>query len=241
MDDTIKFMQRLDREYREISGLSERRYYSIFYSRIEQCTVLVLGFNPGGNPENWNEETELASRKFYENREHEYVDCHYPIAVAMREFLLKVLALDGVNRIRRIPKTNIIFRRSPSQDKMKLRESKAIQEAKPVLEQILRRVSPSVIICEGIETLKKFEKYYCKDVEEEVDGENVSTPNGRNMARIYRADQARVIPIDSSALLLGIGHPSKYSKRKEEWARVIELSKQIVGRALDSNLSGITL
>ena len=78
-------------------------------------------------------------------------------------------------------------------------------------------------------------------VEEEVDGKNISTPNGRNMARIYRADQARVIPIDSSALLLGIGHPSKYSKRKEEWASVIELSKQIVGCTYGSNLSGRTL
>ena len=48
------------------------------YSRIDPSDALVLGINPGGDPGTWTEDM-LASRSFYENWEHEYVDCKYAI------------------------------------------------------------------------------------------------------------------------------------------------------------------
>ena len=225
MDETTDFMRRLDSEYRARSELNERRFYSIFYSRIVPSSTLVLGFNRGGTPEDW-EETKLASTAYYDNWEHEYVDCDYPIAVAMRDFLPKVLSLAGTKDIRRIPKTNLIFRRSSSQTKMSLRPSDAIREAQPILTQILRRVSPRLIICEGITTLDNFERYYCSSVEEEIDGQHVTTPNGRHLARIYRADKAHMISSGTSVILIGIGHPSRYSGRRE-WKDVIQLSRKM--------------
>lgn len=64
--ETISRMQSIDDRYRAISGLTERRFYSIFYSRIDLSKVLVLGINPGGDPTTWTEEL-LASRSFYDN------------------------------------------------------------------------------------------------------------------------------------------------------------------------------
>jgi len=104
-------MKEIDAQYCEKTGFSERRYYSIFYSKIVESPIMIIGYNPGGNPENWNE-SQLASTSFYENGEHEYVDCHYPLAVGTREFLKKVLKLKDFGLIRNFPKTNLYFRRS---------------------------------------------------------------------------------------------------------------------------------
>ena len=46
-------MKELDSEYRDRSGLTERRHYSIFYSRIPPSPLMILGINPGGNPATW--------------------------------------------------------------------------------------------------------------------------------------------------------------------------------------------
>ena len=160
MESSTEFMQRLDQEFRSATGLSERRHYSIFYSQVNPSSLLILGFNPGGNPDTWDESA-LASPAFYENGEHEYVDCHYPIAVSMRQFLKDVDLIRSDEELRSIPKTNIVFRRSRSMDGLKISDAQAIKEAKPVLDQIIDRVAPTTIICEGISTQKHFEKYYC--------------------------------------------------------------------------------
>ena len=64
-------MVRLDTEFRAASGLTDRRFYKIFYSAIAPAPLLVIGFNPGGETDG----TDLnASESFYENWEHDYVD-----------------------------------------------------------------------------------------------------------------------------------------------------------------------
>ena len=222
-------MSRLDHQYREATGLVERRFYSIFYSQVDPSPLLIIGFNPGGDPDSWDESA-LASRSFYENGEHEYVDCHYPIAVAMREFLLKIGSINSEDLLRRIPKTNLIFRRSRSMDGLRLSERDAILEAKPMLDQIIERVVPRVVICEGVSTLQHFEKHYCESIEEEIDGVSVSTPNGQHKARIYKADKAVLSSIQQPVTILGIGHPSKYSGRLE-WSQVIASAKKLLAAA----------
>lgn len=76
--DTLELMADSDRRYRIKSGLTERRHYSVFYSRIDPADAIVLGINPGGDPRTWTAEL-LASQSLYENWEHEYVDCRYAI------------------------------------------------------------------------------------------------------------------------------------------------------------------
>ena len=186
---------------------------------------MMLGYNPGGDPESW-EESRLASTSFYEHGEHEYVDCCYRTARVMSEFLKKVLDIEK-ECIRKIPKTNLIFRRSPSANKLKLKESDAIDEAKPILDQILRRVEPDVIICEGLPTLRNLEKYYCTAHCEKIDGKSVDVPNGKHTARIYRADRAFLSSTGKYVKLLGIGHPSRFGGRSE-WNEVIKFSRNFL-------------
>ena len=224
-DESAKFMKRLDKEYRKKTKISERRFYSIFFSQVNPSPIMILGSNPGGDPKNWDE-SELASTSFYENGEHEYVDCCYPIACVMSEFLKKVLDIEK-ECIREIPKTNLIFRRSVSIKQLPLKVSDAISEAKPILEQILRRVEPDVIICEGFLTLRNFEKHYCTVHCEKIDGESVDVSNGNHAARIYRADHAFLLSTGKYVKLLGLGHPSRFGGRSE-WNEVIQLSRNFL-------------
>ena len=224
-DEAAKFMKRLDKEYRKKTKICERRFYSIFFSQVNPSPIMILGYNPGGDPKNWDE-SKLASTSFYENGEHEYVDCCYPIACVMNKFLKKVLDIEN-ERIRAIPKTNLIFRRSRSVKYLPLKESDAINEAKPILEQILRRVKPDVIICEGFLTLRNFQKHYCSVHCEKIDGESVDVPNGIHFAPIYRADRAFLSSTGKYVKLLGIGHPSRFGSRPE-WNEVIQLSRNFL-------------
>lgn len=159
-NETTDFMIDIDSRYRLTTGLTERRFYSIFYSRVEKCDLFILGYNPGGNPDSWSD-AELASTTYFEDYEHEYVDQDYKIAKAMRVFLTNVLSLDSSEKIRRIPKSNIIFRRSRSSNNLGMSKNLAIHEAKPFVEQMLIRAKPNAILLEGKETYDLFLKNYC--------------------------------------------------------------------------------
>ena len=220
------FMQNLDSEYRDITGLKDRRYFSIFYSQVKPSKTLILGYNPGGDPRNWDESA-LSSRGFYENREHEYVDTNFPTSLRMRDYLLKSGLVNRVDEIRDIPKINLIFRRSRNMNELPVPPRQALAEAKPFVERIIKNVNPELIVCEGKSTLDRFESLYCGTKEQEVDGRAVFTPNGRHNALIYRADRAHVNCLARSCMLVGIGHPSKYSARVE-WRDVLKNSRNLL-------------
>jgi hypothetical protein len=71
-DSETEFMKELDGQYRERSGLTERRYYSIFYSRIPSSPLMILGINPGGNPTTWT--MPMGADEFCSAWQHDYVD-----------------------------------------------------------------------------------------------------------------------------------------------------------------------
>jgi len=184
-------MKTIDLNYQKKTGLTQRKYYSIFYSKLQESPIMIIGYNPGGNPDIWNE-SQLASKSFYENGEHEYVDCHYSLAVGTRNFIMRVLDLKDSEPIRSIPKTNIIFRRSVNQDKLKLTPTILIDESKEFLEEIIKYVNPDVIIFEGKTTLDKFNSKFCSTTTKSFDNSSVFTPNGKYDAQIYRADRSYV-------------------------------------------------
>lgn len=225
--DITEFMRSIDARYRAQSGLTERRLYSIFYSQILPSRVMILGFNPGGDPETWDESL-LASPSYYEGGEHEYVDCNYPLAVAMRIFLQDALSLPSVAAIRRIPKSNLIFRRSSGHDSLSLPAGQAMDEALPFVEEMLCRVQPNFVILEGVVTLDKFIKRYCVGEVRQMRGVDISTPNGRHPACLFRAVQAGVRCLGRDATLIGLGHPSKYAGRAE-WRAVVAQAKTLFG------------
>src|SRR5215831_14988280 len=107
-----QFMRDIDDEYRAASGISEHRYYKIYYSHIHRFPLLILGYNPGGETDG----TDLsASDTYYENWEHDYVcfrnDSRYTVARPMCALLRSVLQTTSVNTLRQVPATNVIFRR----------------------------------------------------------------------------------------------------------------------------------
>ena len=61
-------------------------HFKIFYSDIRPSRLVIVGMNPGGNPH--NPETIQAASLFYDDNEHDYVDCGYPLALKMRTFLV---------------------------------------------------------------------------------------------------------------------------------------------------------
>lgn len=84
---------------------------------------------------------------------------------------------------------------------------------------------------EGTTTLDEFEARYCTDVHRCVDGSVIKTPNGKHEAAIYRADRASVQCLRRSVALVGLGHPSKYSRRVV-WSNVIARSRDVIAEAL---------
>ena len=160
---TIALMSDIDTEFRKSSGLSDPRYYKIFYSRIDPAPLLVLGINPGGAPDQ-EEEIISASAGYFEKFEHDYVDCDYAIQRVMLPFLQNILGATS-EEIRGIPKSNLAFRRSPGEDSFRayhqLTLAAAMKESHPSMVRIIQNVQPKMIL---LETMKPevFSTLYCR-------------------------------------------------------------------------------
>ncbi len=210
-------MADIDRRYRTKSGLTERRYYSIFYSRIDPADAIVLGINPGGDPRTWTPEL-LASQSFYENWEHEYVDCRYAIQEPMLPFLTSVLGTDA-DGVRRIPKSNLAFRRSVGTDAFKattgMTMTKGQDEAAPFVKEILAFVQPNVIILEGITLMDPFRRLYCSTNADTLIGEREYAMWRGRKVRILEARSMHVVCLNRPVTAIAIGHPSSFGMRPE--------------------------
>lgn len=213
----IDFMSRLDGNYRRASGLSDKRFYKIYYSSVGQCEVLILGINPGGNPLT-ERPSELisASTSYYEKGEHDYVDCKYKAALMMLPLLLKVF--DGSEQsVRRTVKTNLSFRRSASTDPKgfkaihKISLDQSYEEAKPFVEEIIERSNPKLILLEG-GIVQRFANMYCRDTGRRL-GEIVTTPNGSRDATLFEGRALLVRCLRREVPTVQLGHPSKFGPR----------------------------
>lgn len=217
VDEQVGFMREIDREYRERSGLTERRFYSIFYSRIDPSPLMILGINPGGNPAAWA--MPPGTDEFCTRWQHDYVDERYPIQAAMLPLLVSTLGIEP-DLVRRIPKTNMVFRRSASMRDFQAQQGgmtmKAAQsEAHPVLQKIIQAVSPRAIIFEGQDALKRFEQSFATRPLSPSLVPPVTTPNGRHRALVYGVHEIHTSLFPGSLLAVMLAHPSKYASRTE--------------------------
>lgn len=216
-------MQEIDAAFRAVSGISERRYYKIYYSHIHPFPLLVLGQNPGGETDG----TDLAaSETFFENWEHDYLcfrnDPSYALARPMCELLAAVLKTTSVNVLRQIPATNVIFRRSRNTESLGLSPTKAAEESAPALRSILESVNPRAVLLIANDAYKLFKKFHCdpESIRENAEPQ-IFTPNGKSNACIFLSAQARVLGLNRVIPLFMVGHPSKYARR-DEWRQVAE-------------------
>ncbi len=224
-------MKDIDRRYREYSELSDIRYYKIFFSRLQSADVLVAGINPAGNPEDWPEEVRqyypgawiervLANDFWFEKGEHEYVDCSYPIQQTMLTFVTDILQATP-NDVRHVPKINLAFRRTPRADNQIFRQihemtlAEAQQEARPFVEEILKRVKPRVILLEGITGLKVFQQGFCSGGSGPQLAEPILTDWRGSRARIFAAYEMYLDCLQCSVAVVALGHPSSFGNKPE--------------------------
>lgn len=211
----IDLMSRLDAEFRATSGLTDRRFYKIFYSAIAPAPLLALGFNPGGEIDG----TDLnASSSFYENWEHDYVDFRhhgkqYSLAGPTYDLLVRVLQTTSEDAIRRIPATNVIFRRSRHASALNLTSRAAAHESAPVLAQILRAVDPATILLLGSTAFRAFVGVHCDrgSLVANAEPPEILGANGQHDACLFRSARAHVAALGRDVPLLMVGHPSKYA------------------------------
>ncbi len=230
MDDYSGWARRLEQEFQARSGLAGRRYYKLFYSHLHPFPLLVLGYNPGGETDG----TDLnASEGVYEHWEHDYVRFRntprYKLARPMYELLTWCLGSESSNIVRQVPVTNVIFRRSRNTGRLTLSERDAVAESQPYLEEMLRVVDPRIILLVSNGAYKLFAKEYCTHLRVDPDSQ-VSTPNGRHRASLYRAANARLTVAGRDVRLVCVAHPSKYAGR-QEWRTARDLLRDEFKRA----------
>ena len=154
MDDAISFMHSLESKYKKVSGLDSRAWYKIFYCQVRPAPILQLGINPGGDPQNTSSdgcrhftgETAASSQGYYENGEHDLLDCDWRENVGLKKLLMPIVG--SQEKIRStVVKSNLAFRRSSKATKINIKQAKA--EAVPFLKDMIRRVAPRVVILTG--------------------------------------------------------------------------------------------
>lgn len=213
----IKFMKDLDARFRATSGLDDRRFFSIFYSRVVQSPLMLIGINPGGNTDGTHQQVSCL----YEDYAHEYVDMNYRIAVIMRAALMAALQTTDKNDLRRIPKTNTIFHRSPATSKFTRQQYAAhLAMCAPFLAEIIAFVQPETIVLEGIEARDNLVFLLGGNVRT-VHAETVKGLRRRRMNRFFQKDIAFLKPLGREVTLLTLGHPSHFG-HLPTWPKAVE-------------------
>lgn len=195
--------------------LREDRYFKVFYSDIMPARVVIIGLNPGGDPNN-PEELKSASL-FFENGEHDYVDCDYVLARKMRVLLDRSGLGSSRDAIGRIPKINVVFHRSKSRtDNSGWTWSEAVAASKPFVAEILGHVRPALVISEGLESLDLLleqQGWAARSIDVVLPGRiKVVTTVG--------------MPWAESVTVVALAHPSGFRWSNEDWATAAEVVRK---------------
>ena len=161
--DYVWRMKDIENRYRSVSGLKDRSQYKIFYCPVRPAEILILGINPGGDPNKTcrdgmhrcgnDKSMASSSSSFFENNEHDMLDCSWKENIT-KELVLPLINNDKECFRRQVVKSNMIFRRSQGVDKIKyhhngMTESQAYNESRIFVEEIFDIVKPHLIILEG--------------------------------------------------------------------------------------------
>lgn len=225
--DHVEWMEDLESRYRKASGLKNRAQFKIFYSPVRAAKVLVLGINPGGDPRDiYPDGMRLrndpagrgaASAGYYENNEHDVLDCDWTENV-IRDLLTEILH-DNVAAIREdVVKTNLSFRRSPNTDSFKdfnngMTLKQAYKEAAPFIREILGVVCPRLVLLEG-SILDDFTRVAGASGGRLAD-KTIKTLHRGTETDLYRAEYLE-IPNIGEVLVVKLAHPSYHGAKYAE-------------------------
>ena len=222
MTDGIKLMADIDQRFRRETGLNHSRHFAIFYSRIQQSKLMVLGINPGGSP---NDSAYPIDSLRFDVWRHEYVDENYRIAAIMRPALMRALGAERAEDIRGVPKANVIFHRSPDTLGMDLKRLAAI--CAPFLKEIIAFVDPEIIVCEGNASREHLFANAFSNVIEDKSATIIDLYRGRS-CRFFTKHQGYCLANRKKVTVLSTGHPSTFG-HLSGWHRVEQALAQNLG------------
>lgn len=150
------FMRDLELDFKRSSGLVDRSAYKIFYCQVRPAQILTLGINPGGSPANTqpnglnhlNGVPAAASASFYENDEHDILDCEWRENTGLRKVLMPLLGGDATRIRTEVVKTNLAFQRSARV--AGLNRNTAFDQSAPFLSEIINVVKPRLVLLTGV-------------------------------------------------------------------------------------------
>ena len=212
-------MRDLEARFQQATRLPNRAHYKMFYGQIRPAPVLTLGINPAGSPAKMNADgrTQMdgtvasASAGYFENGEHDIVDCDWPENTALRRLLVPYLGGD-VSRIRtQVVQTNLAFRRSANKADIDIRA--AMSESAPFLTAIIDRVQPKLILLTGV-ALSVFNTRYAKLY-------NVVAPPEQDVKInqvIFAAARTLLRSQEREALVVQVAHASQFGWTYERYA-----------------------
>ena len=212
MTETVEFMKVLEGEYLQASQLGTRSEYKIFYGQVFKAPILTLGKNPGGNPDETSADgtcgkggmRACASASYFENMEHDVLDCEWAENTGLRKLLLPLVGHDPDRFRREVVKTNVAFRRSRSVQEIDL--ATAEQEAIPFIEQIMMRVDPKLIVLTGV-PIGHFLARYAQGSRQLTE----TTKHSGIGHVVFAASQAQLRSTGSEVIVVQVTHASQFS------------------------------
>jgi hypothetical protein len=176
--------------------------YSVFYSPVSSNPALmVIGFNPGGGADSFDE-----TKANQIPQEHDYFVHDYALAKKMRDLFSSIGKSD---LLKNSVKTNLIFFRTKSQDDWNAVEPVVRKQIEmycrdKVLEMI-EVMKPRLILSEGIETYLTLKRALGIQEDEALESQ------GRSLFLKAKS---------SSLKLLGIIHPSGARVSNDDWSLI---------------------
>ncbi len=157
---SVELMRDLERRYQAASGLTDPLLYKIFFCQIRRADILALGINPGGlDPKDIKNGTKTgASAGYYENNEHDLLDCSWAESW-VRELFAPLVGGNREDVRRRVVLTNRAFKRTRREGDL---DNDAATQAQSFLEEIIEVVHPELILLIG-GSLKGFSDRYCSE------------------------------------------------------------------------------
>ena len=223
------FMRQLEERFRAATHLTDRSQYKIYYGQVRPAWILTLAINPGGAPSQTNSDgrthvsgiSASASASFFENNEHDILDCEWQENPGLRRLLTPLLGGD-LGRVRdEVVKTNLAFRRSAKVSQIK--KEAAFDETAPFLNEIIGVVHPRLVLLTS-PTLASFSDRYAKDVK------MLSAPQKDESIgqTVFVACAATLRRTSSKALIVQVAHASQWSwtyERHDVASRISALIK----------------
>lgn len=239
---TFEFMKSLESRYRIATGLANRSQYKLFYGPVVQAPILTLGINPGGDPLKTSSDgvthddgtISTASATYYENGEHDVLDCKWKENSGLLKILDPLVDFDHERLRREVIKTNLAFRRSKSKKDIDIKL--AIEESAPFLDEIIGVVKPKLILLTGV-AIDEFTKIHASNPQ--ILAEEERDPGVKQV--VFSAANARLNATQDDVLIVRVAHASQFSWTYDRYnvvKRIKQLCGTLQGSAVEASKAG---